>query len=86
MSITTNDIGALLAGAAPEAIEIVFNDDQKCEVVTDSFLNKIKDGNKRIWINTMWNSLCGEHTDDKSMDGGCKRRRKSGSTGQLPGR
>ncbi len=62
----TSDIDTILSGAAPEAIELIFDGENRT-VISSMFLDKIKNNNKRIWINTLWSSLSAGHTDDVSV-------------------
>jgi len=62
----TSDIDNMLSGASPGAYELIFDGENR-GVISDTFLNKIKNNSKRIWINTLWSSLCAGHTDDISV-------------------
>lgn len=59
---TTSGIDSMLVGAAPEVIELIFGE-ENCAVISSAFLEKIKSNKKRIWMNTLWSSLCAGHTD-----------------------
>lgn len=62
----TSDIDTILSGTAPVAFELIF-DRENHAVISSTFVEKIKNSNKRIWINTLWPSLCAGHTDDVSF-------------------
>ncbi|TLX75965.1 glycerophosphodiester phosphodiesterase family protein [Labilibacter sediminis] len=49
----------------PLAFEVLFNDDDSPMF---EMIQNIKNKGSRIWVNTLWESLCGEHTDDLAID------------------
>ncbi len=59
------NIDALLAGAKPDGFEVVFTSDTDAPIL-DVNMNKIRPA-ARIWINSLWDSLCGGHTDAVSL-------------------
>lgn len=50
---------------SPMAFEVVFTNDRS---TTLSIINSIKNRGARIWINTLWESLCGPHDDDLAVE------------------
>lgn len=60
-----SDLTGLLAGAKPECVEIQF-DSESDQVIQDSVIKQIKDAHSRVWVNSLWDSLCAGHTDDVS--------------------
>ena len=56
-------LDGLLNGMKPQIIELLFQSD-KNSIFSKDILLKVK-GNTRIWVNTMWGSLCGDKTDDE---------------------
>jgi len=49
----------------PVAFEVIYNRDDSPMF---DMIKTIKDKNTHIWVNTLWESLCGEHTDDRAVD------------------
>ncbi len=49
----------------PVAFEVVFDSDDSPMLGT---IQSIKEKDCRIWINTLWESLCGPHDDDRAVD------------------
>lgn len=49
----------------PLAFEVIFTSDSAS---TLSVIGMIKKEGSRIWINTLWESLCGPHDDDLALD------------------
>ena len=49
----------------PYAMEIGFKTDNFEQL---SYIDKIAESNCRIWINTLWESLCGGHDDEKAVN------------------
>lgn len=58
-------VDSFLAGMRPWAMEISFKTDDFPQL---SYVNRIADAGCRIWINTLWASLCGGHEDEKAMN------------------
>lgn len=52
----------------PFAYELCFGKDEPVEVLTRLEAMQAK-GGPRIWINTLWDSLCAGHTDDRGFNG-----------------
>ncbi len=48
----------------PVAFEVLFTSDTS---VMFEVIQNIKKEKSRIWVNTMWKSLCGSHTDDRAV-------------------
>lgn len=48
----------------PPMFEIIYRDDEAPSMV---LLKEKLRGRSRIWINTLWDSLCGGHSDDRSF-------------------
>lgn len=59
-------LDTLIAGAQPDIYELIF-DAESDAVISETNLNKIKNANKRIWVNTLWASLAANHTDQGSL-------------------
>lgn len=57
-------IDSFLSDLHPQAIEICFKTDSFPQL---TYVNHIADSGCRIWINTLWGSLCGGHEDEKAM-------------------
>lgn len=49
----------------PLAFEFVFSSDQS---PVFPIIKKVKGENCRVWVNTLWQSLCGTHDDDRAID------------------
>ncbi|MCI3920759.1 hypothetical protein MO973_11005 [Paenibacillus sp. TRM 82003] len=49
----------------PRAFELLFRQDDS-DIISYRTLRQLK-GKSRIWVNTMWDSLCGGHTDEASL-------------------
>lgn len=60
------DIDYICATVHPQAFEICF-DHEEDERISIKVLEQIKSNQCRIWTNTMWDSLCGGHSDAISM-------------------
>lgn len=56
------DIDYICATVKPQAFEICF-EDEKDERISIEVLDRIKHNHCRIWTNTMWDSICGGHSD-----------------------
>ena len=57
-------------GAKCGAYEIIFNkESDNFRTVIGELGEAQKSGGPRIWINTLWSSLCAEHTDDRGAKG-----------------
>lgn len=54
-----------VASAMPRAFELLFPEDDSAIVSFDTI--RRLEGRCRIWVNTMWGSLCGGHTDERSL-------------------
>jgi len=55
----------------PSAVELIFKNDANPVLLPEN-LAKIRKMGTRVWVNTMWDSLCGGHIDrgpDKTPDG-----------------
>ncbi len=57
-------VASFLSDFRPDAVEIIFGDDEFAKL---SYLPVIAASDCRIWINTLWASLCGGHEDEKAM-------------------
>lgn len=57
-------IDAFLKDFRPEAMEVIFKTDDFEQL---DYLSVIAGAGCRIWINTLWASLCGGHEDEKAM-------------------
>lgn len=60
----TKEIATFLDKRHPLAVEVIFNKD---DFPALNYISEITKSGSRVWINTLWDSLCGGHTDDKSM-------------------
>ncbi|WP_052723895.1 glycerophosphodiester phosphodiesterase family protein [Paenibacillus wulumuqiensis] len=60
------DLDALFSQIRPQAVEICFEEEDSM-LIHPSVLQKIRDQDCRLWVNTMWDSLCGGHTDGASL-------------------
>lgn len=49
----------------PQAFELVFNNDSPKII---NLINKVKASGAKIFINTLWPSLCGGHDDDRAVE------------------
>jgi len=58
-------IDSFLKDFQPIAMEIGFKTDDFEQL---SYIDKIAESNCRIWINTLWESLCGGHDDEKAVN------------------
>ncbi len=58
------EIADFLSARKPFAVEVIFNTDKFPAL---AFISEIRKQNSRVWVNTLWDSLCGGHTDDKSL-------------------
>jgi glycerophosphoryl diester phosphodiesterase len=47
----------------PVAIEICFKDEQPADAAYFKYIS----ATSRVWINSLWNSLCGGHSDDRAL-------------------
>lgn len=56
------DIDYICAAVQPQAFEICFEDEAD-ERISIEVLDRIKSNHCRIWTNTMWDSICGGHSD-----------------------
>ncbi|MDR2628181.1 MAG: family 20 glycosylhydrolase [Dysgonamonadaceae bacterium] len=56
-------VESFLKDFRPVAIEICFKDDR---LVDDAYFKYIS-ATSRVWINSLWNSLCGGHSDDRAI-------------------
>lgn len=59
-----NNIDEYLKELKPVAFEITFK--ERTQKV-DSIIRQIKDGGSKVWINTLWPSLCGGLNDDRAI-------------------
>ncbi|MCE4566605.1 glycerophosphodiester phosphodiesterase family protein [Maribellus sp. CM-23] len=50
-----------LTESSPLAFEVLYNSDDSPMF---KVIKNIKDKRSRVWVNTMWDSLCGDHYDD----------------------
>lgn len=57
-------IDSFLSDFHPVAMEVSFKTDDFLQL---SYVNNIADAGCRIWINTLWESLCGGHEDEKAI-------------------
>lgn len=57
-------IHSFMTDFKPYAIEVLFSDS---DFDPTAFTQTIKDAGCRIWINSLWDSLCGGHEDEKAM-------------------
>lgn len=57
-------IDSFLSDFHPVAMEVGFKTDAFPQL---SYVNNIADAGCRIWINTLWESLCGGHEDEKAI-------------------
>lgn len=57
-------IDSFLSDFHPVAMEVSFKTDDFPQL---SYVNNIADAGCRIWINTLWESLCGGHEDEKAI-------------------
>lgn len=57
-------IDSFLSDFHPVAMEVGFKTDDFPQL---SYVNNIADAGCRIWINTLWESLCGGHEDEKAI-------------------
>lgn len=57
-------IDSFLSDFQPVAMEVGFKTDDFPQL---SYVNNIADAGCRIWINTLWESLCGGHEDEKAI-------------------
>jgi glycerophosphoryl diester phosphodiesterase len=60
------DPAALLSAVKPKAIEFIFEDELHPFSAEEAF--RMFAGQCRVWMNTMWDSLCAGHSDIKSLD------------------
>lgn len=51
-------------GTAPVAYELIFSKDTVSEL---NELNELKKNGSRVWVNSLWGALCGNHDDDKAL-------------------
>lgn len=49
----------------PVAFEVIYNKDDSSMF---DVIKTIKEKNIHVWVNTLWESLCGDHTDDRAID------------------
>lgn len=49
----------------PVAFEVIYTSDYSPMF---DVIETIKDNNCRVWVNTLWESLCGEHDDDRAVN------------------
>ncbi|AKG37977.1 hypothetical protein VK70_24950 [Paenibacillus durus ATCC 35681] len=61
-----HDPDALLTRIKPKAVEFVFEDETSPFSIEESF--HMFSGKCRLWINTMWDSLCAGHSDEQSLE------------------
>ncbi|MDY8024965.1 glycerophosphodiester phosphodiesterase family protein [Paenibacillus polymyxa] len=59
-----SDPDNLMMKIIPKAIEFIFEDEHHPYAVEEAF--RMFTGKCRIWVNTMWDSLCAGHSDEKS--------------------
>lgn len=57
-------VSSFLTEYGPAAIEVQFSKDN---VAGMSLIPTIVDSGCRVWVNTLWESLCGGHEDEKAM-------------------
>lgn len=60
-----DDPDALLSRIKPKAVEFIFEDEHHPFGIEEAF--GVFAGKCRVWINTMWDSLCAGHSDEKSL-------------------
>ncbi|RCW49161.1 glycerophosphodiester phosphodiesterase family protein [Paenibacillus prosopidis] len=60
-----HDPNALLAKIKPKAVEFIFEDEASPFSIEEAF--RMFAGTCRVWMNTMWDSLCAGHSDVKSL-------------------
>lgn len=58
-------IDSFLSDFRPLALEVIFRTDNFPQL---SYVHHIAGSNCRVWINTLWESLCGGHEDEKAMN------------------
>lgn len=49
----------------PVAFEVIYRSDDSPMF---PMIKKIKSEGSRVWVNTLWESLCGKHDDDRAVD------------------
>lgn len=59
------DLDQILSRINPKAFELLFEEDDS-PVISAETLRRLK-GRSRVWVNTMWGSICGGHTDEVSL-------------------
>ncbi|MCD8318850.1 MAG: glycerophosphodiester phosphodiesterase family protein [Paraprevotella sp.] len=57
-------VASFLSSFRPAAVEVSFRTDKFAKL---AYLPMIPASGSRIWINTLWESLCGGHDDEKAM-------------------
>lgn len=57
-------VSSFLTDYAPAAIEVQFS---RTDIAGLNILPTIVENNCRIWVNTLWESLCGGHEDERAM-------------------
>lgn len=60
-----SDPDLLMMKMKPKAIEFIFEDENIPYAVEETFL--LFAGKCRIWVNTLWDSLCAGHSDERSL-------------------
>lgn len=60
-----SDLDNLIKGTRPDVYEVVF-DSESDECVQPKAMTKMKKAG-RVWVNTLWDSLCAGHTDNVSL-------------------
>jgi glycerophosphoryl diester phosphodiesterase len=58
-------IGDFLKEQKPVAFEVIYRSDDSPMF---PMIKKIKSEGSRVWVNTLWESLCGKHDDDRAVD------------------
>lgn len=57
-------VGDFIKDFVPVAYELCFRDDQSPNL---SIIDKIIASGSRVWMNTLWDSLCGGHDDENAL-------------------
>ena len=57
-------VASFLSAFRPQAVEVIFKTDRFAKL---SYLPVIAASDCRVWINTLWASLCGGHEDEKAL-------------------
>lgn len=57
-------LNSFLTDLHPFAVELIFHTDT---IPVEEYARKITESNARVWINSLWASLCGGHDDEKAL-------------------